>query len=237
VPSLTSGNQSDDLICEIRRTSFCGRESFDFLLNSVAIRLKEKGLAKRFSNGFEIFSDLYDLCDTSEIDLSSGNYPVRLSKESAKMMISRAAKRSYPYHGETLRLLTKFSAGDKGNCEVLKMSDELRKVVLNELRYGSKASTCLNALKLIELDATVPKEAFPWIGRCMILYCSIKPEGFQGMRSQAIENAALGAMKALGKRINSNQRETAFLTIKKDLVGKLSDELYRKVQAIFNCRG
>lgn len=211
-------------------------------MRAVAFGLKCAGHAKRYADGYEIFPKIPKISNAGDIDeysmpgndqdSSSGKYAISLNSDSVERLISLVAERIYPRYNETLRLLAKCSAGCRENRELLMESDKLREAVHRELSTGSQASTCYNALKLIEQGATVPKNAFPAVARSLLLFSGHKPSGYKGMRSHAIENAALGAMNMLTRTMGEEEWEQAMRTIEKELSGKLGEELFRKVHAI-----
>jgi hypothetical protein len=232
--SLELDEESKEYLCEMRRTSSCGRQSFDFLLNCLAIGLKKVGFAKKYDNGYEIVPPVsFEFGDCSSTGLSSDDYKIELSADCANKLISRAAKPIYHQYCSTLRLLVKLSNDDISNYEVLMKSEELSRILFNELNNGSNASTCLNALNLIKSGTSAPREAFGAIARIMLRYCSLKPRGYRGLRSQKIENAALGALKVLGQRMKKKKRKEALIIIRDVLYRELSGELFRKVSRVF----
>jgi len=229
-PSVAVTEESTEYICEVRRASFNGRESFDFLKNAIAVCLQQAGLAEKYANGFEIYPQL---SIKNDVGWSSEKCPIHLSTGSSRRLISRVTKRTYPQYSQTLRLLTKCCAASRSNRTVLSENHELSEAVFKELITPSEASACLNALKLIELGVVAPKGILTGIAKSMLVYCAKKPTGFKGMRSQAIENAALDAMKMLSKTMSINDRKEAVQTIKSFLLGKLRKELFREVHGIF----
>lgn len=235
--SLEVGDESTEyIICELRRTSINGRESFDLLLNTVAFGLKKAGHAEKYANGFKIYPPLsFETGDSLKTEWSSDNCSIRLCTESSKRMISRLTQGTFPQYSETLRLLAKCCATSRGNCAVLSKSHELSEVVIKELRTPHAAGTCLNALKLIEIGVVAHKEALSGIANTILVYCTNKPTGFRGLRSLAIENAALGSIRALSKTMTKSEKREAIVMINCHLLGKLSkrDELYQKIHAIF----
>lgn len=150
-------------------------------------------------------------------------------------MISRLTKRTCPQYSETLSLLDKCSAASRANRAVLSNSRELREVIIKELRSPHAAGTCLNALKHTELGVVAHNEALSSITNTLLVYCTNKPTCFRGLRSQAIENAALGSMRLLSKTMSKSEKRGAIVMINRSLIGKLSKrhELYHKVHAIF----
>jgi len=224
------GTEGIQYICELRRASNNGRESFDFLLNAVAVSLKQAGHAEKYANGFEIYPPLSLGMD---VWWSSDNCPIHLSIDTSRRLISRVAKQKYPQYSPTLRLLAKISAASRDNRSILSKNNELSEVVFRELSNPSEACACLNALKLIELGVVAPKEGLTGIVKSMLVYCAKKPTGFKGLRSQAIENAALGAMRVLSKTMSVKDNKEAILTIECFLFGKLKEELYQKIRDIF----
>jgi len=213
-------------VFELRRTSVDGRESFDVLRKAVAVSLKRAGYAKKYANGYAIHDD------TCEVRLTSDCYPIHLSTDGVNILTSRVAKRTCPQYCQTLRLLAQCSACSSENCKVLKQSDELSKVVFSELADGSNASSCLNALKLIEYGAVVLEKAVPVIAKIMLVYCAKEPRGYKGLRSLAIENAALGAMKQLLKTEKKTSLDDVSATVEKILLGRLNNDLFFKVQTL-----
>lgn len=234
-PQLAATDESTEYICELRRTSVNGRDSFDLILNKVAVSLKKAGHAEKYANGFQIYPQLSDeTSDFRKIEWSSENCPIRLSTDSSRRLISLITKRTYPQYCETLRLLAKCSAASRGNRAVLSKSHELSEVVIKELRTPHEPGACLNALKLIELGVVAHNEALSCIANTMLVYCAKKPKGFKGLRSQAIENAALGSMRVVSKTMTKNEKREAIVMINCCLLGKLRDELFHKVYVIFN---
>jgi len=198
----------------------------------VAVSLKKAGYAEKYANGFKIYPQLS--IDSSGDLWSLENCPIRLSTDSLRRLSSRLTRRTCPQYSETLRLLAKCSAANNGNREVLSKSYELSKVLIKELCTPHAAGTCLNALKLIEHGIVAHNEVLPCIANTMLVYCAMKPSGFKGLRSQAIENAALDSMKVLSKTMTKNEKKEAIVMINCRLLGKLRDELCNKVYAIFN---
>lgn len=111
-------------------------------------------------------------------------------------------------------------------------NSELGEAVLWELNNRSQASTCYNALKLIELGVVTSKGAFAAVARILVVFSGLKPSGYKQMRSQLIENTALGAMKTLTLAMGEKEMKEVRRTIERDLFGKLGEELYAKVRAI-----
>jgi hypothetical protein len=251
--SVVVSNQPDkEYIFELLRTSHDGREPFDALLRAVAGVLQLKGLADQYANGNEIYPDITNHLDVDEYCMPDANHldvdeycmpddgigfpndirAITLNDDSVQKMMSFLVKRVYPHYHETLQLLAKCSTVSLKNRDILVNSHELKEVVLRELSTGSQASTCYNALKLIEQGAAVPKGAFPAVARMLLVFCGFKPLGYKHMRSQMIENAALGAMSVLTRTMVDEEWKEAKKTVRKFLYGKLEEELYYKVQAI-----
>jgi len=212
-------------------------------LNAFAVELQLAGHAERYANGHEIYPEISNPLDVDEYsmpgyDIGSCNdtYAITLNTDIVKRMISFLIQRIYPQYHETLRLLAKCSAGSSKNREMLANSSELEEAVLRELSIGSQASTCYNALKLIEQGAAVPKGAFPAVARILLVFSGLKPSGYKQMRSKAIENTALGAMSVLTRTMLEEEWKEARRMVAKDLSGNLGEELYRKVQAICSQR-
>jgi len=230
--SVALTEDSTEYIFELRRASINGRESFDYLLSAIAIRLKQTGHAGKYADGSEIYPLLF-LNNGVGLGWSSEKCPIQLSTGSSSRLISRVAKQTYPQYGQTLRLLAKCSESSRANREVLSKNRELSEVVFKELTIPSEASACLNALKLVEFGVVAHKEILTGILKSMLVYCAKEPTGFKGLRSQAIENASLGAMKALSETMSMNDKKEAILAIECLTLGKLRNELLRKVHDIF----
>jgi len=224
--SFALDDASGMYVFELRRTSVDGRESFDVLRKAVAVSLKRAGYAKKYANGYVIHDD------NCEVGLTSDCYPIHLSIDRVNILTSRLAKRTCPQYCQNLRLLAHCSACSRDNCKVLKQSDGLSKVVFTELADGSNASSCLNALKLIEYGAVVLEKAIPVIAKIMLVYCAKEPKGYKGLRSLAIEHAALGAMKQLLESEKETSLDDVTATVEKILLGRLNDDLLFKVQTL-----
>merc|ERR1719419_923899 len=228
-----------EYIFELRRISLDGREPFEALLRAVASVLKLGGHADQYANGHEIYPEITNQLDVNEYcelgdDIGSpiDNCAITLNDNIVQRMITCLVKPTYPQYHETLHLLAKCSAVSIKNRDILANSHQLQEVVLRELSIGSQASTCYNALKLIEQEAAVPKGAFPAVARMLLVFSGVKPLGYKNMRSQMIEKAALGAMRVLTRTMLDEEWKEARKTIRKCLSGKLEEKLYRKVQAI-----
>jgi len=233
-------NQPDKkYIFELLRTSHDGREPFDALLRAVAGVLQLKGHADQYANGNEIYPEITNHLDYNEYCLPSDGIgspddtcPIILNDDIVQNMVSFLVQRIYPHYHETLQLLAKCSSVSVDNRDILSNNHELREVVLRELSIGTQASTCYNALKLIEQGAAVPKGAFPAVARMLLVFSGVKPLGYKHMRCEMIEKAALGAMRVLTRTMLHEEWKEAGKTIRKSLSGKLEENLYRKVKAI-----
>jgi len=232
--SVAVSNQPDkEYIFELLRTSHDGREPFYALLQAVAGVLQLKGHADQYANGNEIYPEITSHLDVNEYSMPGhGICDITLNHDIVQKMVSFLVQRVYPCYHETLQLLAKCSALSVENRDILSNNNELRDVVLRELSIGSQASTCYNALKLIEQGAAVPKGAFPAVARMLLLFSGVKPLGYKHMRSEMIEKAALGAMRVLTRTMLDEEWKEARKTIRKCLSGKLEEKLYRNVQAI-----
>lgn len=227
-------------ICQLRRTSYGGREPFSELLRVLASNLKLKGYATEYADGRKILEKLsidddhLNMCfmNTACDGSPNASHPVCLERDDVTLLSSHVAERTYPFSSDTLRLLAQCSAGSRENCEMLLESEELGKELVRWLNDESEVSSCLNALKLIELGASAPKDAFKAIAGSMVVHCGVKPSSGKGIRSQAIENAALGAMNKLMKRLKNNEREETFQVIEKVLSGKIKEKLFQKVKVM-----
>jgi len=227
-------------IYQLSRTSYGGRDPFDELLRTVASVLKREGYAKEFADGFKIVPRLtiddYELDKSSmaALDIGSTRYdePISLESDHVALLSSHVAERTYPLSNETLRIMVQCCAKSRKNCKMLAESEELGKELVRILNYSSELSLCLNALKLIEFGASAPRDPFTAIARIMIVYCVVKPSSDKWIRSQAIENSALGAMKALMRRLQTTEREETFQVIEKVLSGKISEKLLHEVEGI-----
>jgi len=224
--SFALDDASGMYVFELRRTSVDGRESFHVLRRAVAVSLKCAGYAKKYANGYAI----HDY--TCEVGLTSDCSSIHLSTDGVNILTSRLAKRTCPQYCQTLRLLAQCSACSRDNCKVLKQSDGLSKVVFSELADRSNASSCLNALKLIEYGAVVLERAIPVIANIMLVYCAKKPRGYKGLRSLAIQNAALGAMKQLLKSEKRTSLDDVTATVEKILLDRLDSDLLCKVKTL-----
>jgi len=239
-PSVAvSDKPEQEHICELRRSSKDGRDAFDALLRALAIGLQRTGHAKRYASGFEIYPETNNADDFGEYSMygygnypPSGEYDVKLDSDSVERLTSFGSERTDRLSNETLRLIVKCSAGNRENCEVLMGSAKLADAVHRQLSIGSQPSMCYNALKLIELGATAPKNVFSAVVRNLLVFCGNKPSCYKGIRSRAIENAALGAMGVLVRRMQEEERNEAMRTVEKDLFGKVREYLFREVQAI-----
>jgi len=239
-PSVAAGDQPDgQYICELCRKTHGGRDPFEDLFRAVAVELQRAGYAKSYANGHEIYPDISNLSDIDSYSMLSNDpgssvytYAITLDPDSVERLTSLVVQRIYPHYHETLRLLAKCSAGSVENRDLLVHNLKLGEAILWELKNGTQASTCYNALKLIELAAVIPKGAFPAVARMLLVFSGLEPSGYKHMRSQAIENTALGAMKMLTRTMGEEEWKEARRTIEKDLSGKLGEELFSKVQAI-----
>eukprot|EP00495_Collosphaeridae_sp_1-RS-2012_P001240 TRINITY_DN1290_c0_g2_i1.p1 TRINITY_DN1290_c0_g2~~TRINITY_DN1290_c0_g2_i1.p1 ORF type:complete len:258 (+),score=15.56 TRINITY_DN1290_c0_g2_i1:419-1192(+) len=215
-PSVAVLNQPDkEYIFELLRTSHDGREPFYALVRAFAGVLQMKGHADQYANGNEIYPEITSPLDVNEYSMPcdglgspSDMCAITLNDNFVQEMVSCLGQRIYPHYHETLQLLAKCSAVSVENRDILSNNYELREVVLRELSIGSQASTCYNALKLIEQSAAVPKGAFPAVARMLLVFSGIKPLGYKHMRSEMIEKAALGAMRVLARTIGRSP-ETA----------------------------
>jgi len=238
--SVAVSDQPDkQYIFELLRTSHDGREPFDALLRAVAGELQLKGHADQYANGNEIYPEITNHLDVDEycmpgdgIGSPDDKCAITLNDDIVQKMVSFLVQRIYPHYHETLQLFAKCSAVSVENRDILSNNHELREVVLRELSIGSQASTCYNALKLIEQSAAVPKGAFPAVARMLLVFSGVKPLGYKHMRCEMIEKAALGAMRVLTRTMLDEEWKKARKTIRKSLYGKLEEKLYRKVQAI-----
>jgi len=238
--SVAVSNQPDkEYILELLRTSHDGRESFYALLRAVAGVLQLKGHADQYANGNEIYPESTSYLDVDEYSMPgdgtgspNDKCAIKLNDDIVQKMVSFLVQRIYPHYHETLQLLAKCSGVSVENRDILSNNNELREVVLRELSIGSQASTCYNALKLIEHSAAVPKRAFPAVARMLLVFSGVKPLGYKHMRSEMIEKAALGAMRVLTRTMLDEEWKEARKTIRKCLSGKLEEKLYRKVQVI-----
>lgn len=239
-PSVAAGDQHvGEYVCELRRKTQEGRDPFDDLLRSVAVELQRAGYAKRYANGHDIYPDVSTPLDidnfstlSNDLGCSVDTYAITLDTDSVERLTSSLVQRIYPHYHETLRLLAKCSAGSIDNRELLMENSKLGGAVLWELNNRTQASTCYNALKLIEQAVVTSKGAFAAVARMLLVFSGLKPSGYKQMRSQAIENTALGAMKTLTLAMGEEEWKEARMTIERDLFGKLGEELYGKVQAI-----
>lgn len=238
---------------QLRRTSYGGREPFDMLLRVVASVLKHKGYAKEYADGLKIHpmltiddderdkstiltldDDYLDKSSMTTPDIVSCSRSSLSSLESDYVMklSSQLAKRLYPLSNETLRIMAKLCAISKENCEMLFESQELGRELVRILNDSIEPSLCLNALKLIEFGASAPRDPFKAIARIMIMNCALKPSTVKWTHSQAIENAALGAMNVLMQRLETKEREENFQVIEKILSGKISEKLLHKAKKV-----
>jgi len=227
-------------IYQLRRTSYGGREPFDWLLRAVASALECEGYAKEYADGFKILPMLtiddneIDKSSTTTLDIGScsANSLISLDSEHVTLLSWHVAERKYPLSNETLRIMAKCCASSSENCEMLIESEVLGKELVRILDDSNDPSSCLNALKLIECGASAPRDSFKAVARCMTVYCVVKPSGDKWIQSQAIENAALGAMNVLMRRLQTNERKKIFSAIKKVLSGKVTGKLLREVEGI-----
>merc|ERR1719233_1670773 len=242
--SVAVSDQPDkQYIFELLRTSHDGREPFDSLLRAVAGELQLKGHADQYANGNEIYPEITNHLDVDEycmpgdgIGSPDDKCAITLNDDIVQNMVSFLVQRIYPHYHETLQLLAKCSSVSVENRDILSNNHELRDVVLRELSIGTQASTCYNALKLIEQGAAVPKGAFPAVARMLLVFSGVKPLGYKHMRCEMIEKAALGAMRVLTRTMLNEEWKEAGKTIRKILSGKLEENLYRKVKAICSHR-
>jgi len=238
--SVAVSNQSDKgYIFELLRTSHYGREPFDALLRAFAGVLQLNGHADQYANGEEIYPEITNHLQVNEYSMPGDGIgspydecAITLNDGIVQKMVSFLVQRTYPHYHETLQLLAKCSAVSVENRDILLNNRELKEVVLRELSIGSQASTCYNALKLIEQGAAVPKGAFPAVARMLLVFSGVKPLGYKHLRSQMIEKAALGAMSVLMRTMLDEEWKEARKIIRKCLSGKLGEELYRRVQVI-----
>jgi len=162
--------------------------------------------------------------------LKYSEYPVSLDEDCVERMAVEITERRYPQCHENMALFAQ-CAVDIDNREVLQESSELKKAVHNELMKSTQLSTCVNALILMDHGVASPRESLFAAARSLMVHSGYKGSGLKGLRSRAVECRALRVMSKLASQVG-NEREKMMLEIENDIRGKVSYEIFCKVQDI-----
>jgi len=155
-------------IYEFRRKSISGRDAFEYLIRKVGAELKDKGLAKMYGNGVEIFppmeiempDDLGDLAMPSFGGMGSqtsipkekcdGGFPISLAKDDEHMnrMCKTIDDRQWPIYEENMRLFARCCCNSE-NVRVMAEHASLQKVLIKELKLGSDSTNTHNILTIL----------------------------------------------------------------------------------------
>jgi len=159
--------QRNVYIYEFRRKSISGRDAFEYLIRKVGAALKDKGLAKMYGNGVEIFppmeiempDDLGDLAmpsfggmgsHTSILkEKSDCDFPISLDDdEQMDRMCKTIDDRQWPVYEETVRLFARCCC-NRENTRIMAEHSNLQKVLVKELKLGSDSTNTHNVLTIL----------------------------------------------------------------------------------------
>jgi len=160
--------KGDVYIYEFRRKSISGRDAFEYLIRKVGAELKDKGRAKMYGNGVEIFppmeiempEDLGDLAMPSFGGMGSHTsipkekcdrgFPISLGKDDEHMnrMCKTIDDRQWPIYEENMRLFARCCCNSE-NVRVMAEHASLQKVLIKELKLGSDSTNTHNILTIL----------------------------------------------------------------------------------------